>query len=126
MTEKELIDFFKKVEDFTNKIVPRAQKLQDIENPRDNGTITGIDWEDSYSFFDQNKKKEVCVFSFIADDGYNRWRPSFDTEKLADDFDIEAYQKEVLEKRQKEEENIKEAKEKKEREEYERLKKKFE
>lgn len=126
MTKQELIDCIHKVDSIYEKLADRAQELYNLEHPDGPGNITGIDWDDSYTFFDTLRNTEVGQFSFIVDDGHDVWRYIADTEKLADDFDIESYKKQVYENRKKVEDNKKKLQEEKERAEYERLKQKFE
>lgn len=126
MTKQELIDCIHKVDAIYEKLVNRAQELYDLEHPNSPGSISGIDWGDSYTFFDQLRNTEIGQFVFTVDDRYDKWRYSVDTEKLADDFDIESYKKLIHENRKKVEDHKKKAEEEKERAEYERLKQKFE
>ena len=126
MTKQELIDCIHKVDAIYEKLADRAQELHDLEHPDSRGNITGIDWGDSYTFFDQLRNTEIGQFVFIVDDGHNVWRYSTDSEKLADGFDIESYKKQIHENWKKVEDNKKKLQEEKERAEYERLKQKFE
>ena len=126
MTKQELIDCIHKVDAIYEKIVARAQELYDLEHPDSSGNITGIDWSDSYTFFEQLRNTEIGQFVFIVDDGHDIWRYSTDSEKLADDFDIESYKKQIHENWKKAEDAKKKHQEEKERAEYERLKQKYE
>ena len=125
MTKQELIDCIHKVDAIYEKLVDRAQELYDLEHPDSRGNISGIDWRDSYTFFDKLRNTEVGQLTFTVDDGYDV-RYIADIEKLADDFDIESYKKQIHERWKKAEDNKKKLQEEKERAEYERLKQKFE
>ena len=65
MTKQELIDCIHKVDAIYEKLVDRAQELHDLEHPDSRGNISGIDWSDSYTFFDKDFSFYIFSLKFF-------------------------------------------------------------